>query len=43
MMTRKARIAGWAIAIAVLAGVFTLYAKPQVMVAVSDLVWACFH
>ena len=43
MMTRKARIAAWAIAVAALAGVFTLYARPQIMVAVSDLVWACFH
>ncbi len=42
-MSRKARIAVYAAATAVLAGVFTLYAKPQIMVAVSDLVWSCFH
>ena len=42
-MSRKARIAIYAAAIALLAGVFTLYAKPQIAVAVTDLVWACFH
>jgi hypothetical protein len=42
-MSRKARIASYAAAIAVLAGVFALYAKPQIMVAVTDLVWSCFH
>jgi hypothetical protein len=42
-MSRKARLAIYAAAVAVLAGVFTLYAKPQIMVAVTDLVWACFH
>jgi hypothetical protein len=42
-MSRKARIATYAAAVAVLLAVFTLYAKPQVMVAVSDLVWSCFH
>ena len=42
-MSRRGRIALYAVAVAVLAGVFTLYAKPQIMVAVSDLVWSCFH
>jgi hypothetical protein len=42
-MSRTARLAVYAIAIAVLAGVFALYAKPQIMVAVSDVIWACFH
>ena len=42
-MTRSRRIAAYAIALAALVGVFTLYAKPQVMVAVSEMVWACFQ
>lgn len=42
-MRRAGRIALWAAAIAVLASVFALYAKPQIMVAVSDMIWACFH
>jgi hypothetical protein len=43
MMSRKARIAAYAVAVAVLLAVFALYTKPQIMVAVSDLVWSCFH
>jgi hypothetical protein len=42
-MSRKGRIAAYAAAALVLAGVFALYAKPQIMVAVSDMIWACFH
>ena len=42
-MTRKGRIALYCIAIVVLAGVFALYANPKIMVAVSDMVWACFQ
>jgi hypothetical protein len=29
--------------VAALLGVFTLYSKPQVMVALSDMIWACFQ
>lgn len=42
-MSRKGRIAIYAAALAVLSGVFTLYAKPQIMVALSDMIWACFQ
>ena len=28
---------------AVLAGVFALYARPQMMVALGDMIWACFR
>ena len=42
-MSRKSRIAAYAIALVVLAGVFALYAKPQIRVAVSDMIWACFN
>jgi hypothetical protein len=42
-MSRAGKVALWAAAVAVLAGVFALYAKPQIMVAVSDMIWSCFH
>jgi hypothetical protein len=29
--------------VAALLGVFALYSKPQVMVALSDMIWACFQ
>jgi hypothetical protein len=41
-MSRKGRIAAYATVVVVLACVFALYAKPQIMVALSDMVWACF-
>lgn len=41
-MTRRARIAAYAAAVLALLGVFALYAQPQMMVAVSEMVWACF-
>ncbi len=34
---------GYGIALAVLAAVFLLYTRPEVMVSVSDLIWTCFH
>ena len=27
----------------VLAGVFALYARPQMMVTLGDMIWACFR
>jgi len=43
-MSRKGRIiAAYAIAVAVLLGVFALYTNPRIMVAVSDMIWACFQ
>ena len=42
-MSRKGKIAIYAAAMAVLLGVFALYARPQVMVTVADMVWACFR
>jgi len=41
-MSRKARVAGYTIAVVVLVGVFALYANPRIMVALSDMIWACF-
>jgi hypothetical protein len=37
------RIAAWIAATAVLAGVFALYTRPQMMVALADMMWACFR
>lgn len=37
-----ARIAAWSIALAVLAGVFTMYLQPEFMVGLANQVWACF-
>jgi hypothetical protein len=42
-MSRKGKIAIYAAAVAVLLAVFALYTRPQIMVAVSDMVWSCFH
>lgn len=36
-------LASWAAAIALLAAVFALYTRPEMMVALGDLVWACFQ
>jgi hypothetical protein len=42
-MTRKGRAAAYAIAIAVLLATFALYTQPEIRVAVSDMIWACFN
>jgi hypothetical protein len=30
-------------AVVALLAVFALYTRPEMMVAVGDLIWACFH
>ena len=42
-MSRPARAVAWAAAGLVLAGVFLLYTRPAVLVALADQVWACFN
>jgi hypothetical protein len=37
------KILAYTVAVAVLLGVFALYTQPQMMVAISDFVWACFN
>jgi hypothetical protein len=37
------RFAAWTAAAAVLAGVFMLYTRPELMVALGDMIWACFR
>lgn len=40
MQARK--LLAYAAAVAVLAGVFALYTRPELMVTISEQVWACF-
>ena len=42
-MSRKGRIAAYAIAVAVLLATFALYTQPGIRVAVADMIWACFN
>ena len=42
-MTRKGRIAAYGVAVAVLLATFALYTKPEIRVAVADMIWACFN
>ena len=37
------RAAAWAVALAVLAGVFALYTRPDMMVTVGNMIWACLQ
>ena len=41
-MTLCKRLAVAALALAVLAGVFVLYTRPDFMVQMANQVWACF-
>lgn len=43
MSLRAKRLAAWTAAVAVLAGVFVLYTRPQMMVSLGDMIWACFQ
>ena len=42
-MARAGKLAAWAAIALVLAGVFALYARPGMMVALGDMIWACFR
>lgn len=37
------KLALWAAGTAVLLGVFALYTRPDMMVLVSEMIWACFN
>jgi hypothetical protein len=37
------RLALWTAVVAVLLAVFALYTRPQTMVALADMIWACFR
>ena len=43
MGARAKKALAYAAALAVLAAVFALYARPDMMMAVGDMVWACFN
>jgi hypothetical protein len=43
MSPRAWKFAAWAAAALVLGGVFALYTQPQMMVALGDMIWACFR
>ncbi|HEX2544690.1 MAG TPA: hypothetical protein VHL79_07425 [Ramlibacter sp.] len=43
MTLRAKKALAWTAATAVLLGVFTLYTRPDMMVAVGDMIWACFQ
>jgi hypothetical protein len=42
-MTRKGRIAAYAVAVVALLATFALYEKPEIRVAMADMIWSCFH
>ena len=43
MSLRAKKVLAWAAVIAALAGVFSLYTRPAMMVALGEMIWACFR
>ena len=43
MSLRAKKILAWTAASAVLAGVFALYTRPEMMVSLGEMIWACFR
>lgn len=43
MSLRAKKLAAWSAAVLVLVAVFALYTRPQMMVALGDMIWACFQ
>ena len=43
MASRMKKLAAYGAAVAALAAVFALYTRPDMMVAVGDMVWSCFQ
>ncbi len=43
MTLRAKKALAYAAALVVLLGVFALYTQPEMMVRVSDMLWACFN
>lgn len=37
------KVLAYAAAVAVLLGVFALYTRPELMITLSDQIWACFQ
>jgi hypothetical protein len=42
MTLRTRKLLAYGAAIAMLLAVFALYARPEIMVTLSDAIWACF-
>lgn len=40
---RVRKVFAYAAAVAVLLGVFALYTRPELMITISEQVWACFQ
>ncbi len=43
MTPRTRSLIAYALALAVLAGVFALYTRPELLVTLSEQIWACFN
>ena len=43
MKLRTRKLLAYGAALAALLAVFTLYTRPEIMVALADQVWACFQ
>lgn len=43
MRPHARKVLAYAAAIAVLLGVFALYTRPELMITLSEQVWACFQ
>jgi hypothetical protein len=43
MTLRARKLLVYAVAVALLLAVFVLYTRPQIMVVLSEQVWACFQ
>ena len=43
MTLRAKKLLGYGAAVAALLAVFALYTQPRMMVAIGDMVWACFN
>ena len=43
MTLRAKKLAAWSAAVVALLAVFALYTRPQMMVALGDMIWACFQ
>lgn len=42
-VTRARKLLAYAVALALLLAVFALYTRPQMLVALTDQIWACFN
>ena len=43
MSSRAKRLLTWIAATAVLVAVFVLYTRPDMMVSLGEMIWACFR